>query len=223
MEALKRALLIIAAFTIITMELVAQGKIVEFKVGGLLSKGFSSGSYSSSSKILVTLPMAGVSLYTKAKKNFCLMYGIEYQKLGGKYLYYTGFNYERTNVNITVNSIKIPVMACFIGKFKNSAASFFKIGPSLDFVFNGSKIDPASKLNDPDGFRANIDQGYVSNQLNLGINVSTGAIIDSPTSRTIFELRYNQFITNTFPNTKFGTIAFSVGFQLCKKQNLSNS
>ncbi|RED95553.1 hypothetical protein C7460_1172 [Marinoscillum furvescens DSM 4134] len=105
-------------------------------------------------------------------------------------------------------------MLSYIGNLEKPIAPIFKIGPSLDFVFGEPKIDPSSKLNNPEGFRNNVAQGSVDNPFNFGLNASTGVICDILSTKLNLELRYNRFISDPFPNTKFQTFAISIGIQL---------
>ena len=67
---LKKTLFTTASLLLVNLGLIAQQKITEFKVGGLLSKDFSSDSEYNSSESLLTLPMAGISFYSKTNENF---------------------------------------------------------------------------------------------------------------------------------------------------------
>jgi hypothetical protein len=214
---LSRNLLAIVLILNFSVEIFSQNKISELKIGGAFSKDFTSDSEYNNSESLLSFPVLGVSFYTKTSDGLWLMYGLEYQKLGDTYNFFTGFNSERTDVDITINSLKIPLMITYIGSFESSITPIFKFGPSLDILFGESKIDPKAELNNPEAFRENIDQGTVESPLNFGINASAGIIFEMSDTNLIFEARYNRFITDSFSNTRFSTFALTLGVQIFKQ------
>ncbi|RED91135.1 hypothetical protein [Marinoscillum furvescens] len=92
----KQIIFLIVTFSLTASELLAQEKIIEIKIGGLSSKDFSSDPEYNTSKSLLSFPMGGVYFYSKTNDNYWVTYGLEYQKLGNVYNYYTGFNNERS-------------------------------------------------------------------------------------------------------------------------------
>lgn len=113
----------------------------------------------------VNFPIKGAEWFTT---------GINYYQIGDMYNYYTGRNYNRTDVKIFVNILKIPVFYSVFFEKGKKVNIFIKAGPSLDFIIGESVIKPEKSLNNPDGFRGNVSQGTVRKKLFIPLNFGTG-------------------------------------------------
>ncbi len=192
-------------------------KVWEVKTGVNISKDVSFDEEYNSSTGLVNLPFFGITHYSKANEKMWLAIGVEYLKIGDTYNYYTGINRQRTDVDIYVRTLKVPFALTFFNPSKESVSPFFKIGPSFDFILGQSIIEPDDPLNNPDGFRENIDQGSVDLPVNLCFHASVGLLLNSNNTHLSIETRYTRFITKFFPNSTFQSFDVSLGLWFGKK------
>lgn len=119
-------------------------------------------------------PSFGLNVYSQIKGVHWFTTGLNYYQIGDIYDYYTGRNYETTDVKIYVNTIKIPAFySMFFDKGKR-VNFLIKAGPSVDFIFGESIIKPKTSLNSPDGFRDNVSQGKVGKRLFIPLNIAAG-------------------------------------------------
>lgn len=119
-------------------------------------------------------PSFGLNVYSQIKGIHWITTGLNYYQIGDVYDYYTGRNYETTDVRIYVNTIKIPALySMFFDKGKR-VNFLIKAGPSADLIFGESIIKPKATLNNLDGFRNNVSQGKVGNRLFVPLNIAAG-------------------------------------------------
>ncbi len=119
-------------------------------------------------------PSLGFSFYRPVEGIHGFSTGLHYFRVGDNYNYYTGINYETTDVKIYVNTVKVPVFysAFFDGGEKLNF--LIKGGPSLDFILGESVINSDKPLNNPEGFRNNVSQGKVGKRLSIPLNAAIG-------------------------------------------------
>ena len=157
----------------------------------------------------------GIILLSPITKNLQFYTELVYSLRGDKYSYYTGFNRERTETNIKLNSIDLPLLFR-IKPGNNKKFQFqFILGPGLTYFIGKTGIKTDKKLNSPDGFRKSIEK-EIQNRVVGNFQIGLGFRIPLPQGFIISEARYSQTGAVLSKGAQTNTWTYAVIFPIVK-------